>query len=104
MLCVNDGPSADTVTITGQARPTVQGSGLDGYLTASSYELYTSVVGQVSANIFDGNTLHLDQLVDAVSQGDLSAMYWLIGDDGVSGVTQAQVGIQGPGRVQTWAN
>lgn len=101
-LCVAEGGASDHLIITGRHQPNFQGLPIADYLTDSGYQLYTSVVGQLPTSIFDGTTLHLALLKDAVSPGDLSASYWLVGN--TTGDTEAHLIIEGPGSVQTWTN
>ncbi len=99
-LCVIDDTYGDRLIIESRQHPDFQGLPIADLLAGSDYEVLTSVTGNLPPTVFDGTTLHLDQLANAASQGDLNSIYWLV--DSTNGETQAELRLQGPGDVQTW--
>ncbi|MGE3675851.1 MAG: hypothetical protein AB7K71_39650 [Polyangiaceae bacterium] len=101
-LCVidNDPYPYDTVQLSTRQTADLTGTGLTDFLSGSSYEVFTYVDAYVPSNALEGNTLHLDQLVDTHTQFEANAYYTLIG----AGVTEAPLEVRGPGHLQSGVN
>ena len=99
-LCVTDGVYGDTVSVAVRRFADLTGTNLGTHLTGSSYEVLSDLTAYLPGTVLEGETLHLDQLVDAMSQGDAYAYYWLV----ENGSTQAHLTSRGPGHLQSGVN